>query len=104
MIGYRLDVDRLHCCFGLRMSVLRFTSVVFRNPLLFRQVLLARAIIGHGFATQKAKAAEVPSLYKQKSIGRQLQNGVYYKMKSKMALFLNTPTEHPDSLQDTSQI
>ena len=40
------------------MSILRFTSVVFRNPPLFRQVLLARTIIGHGFATQKAKAAE----------------------------------------------
>ena len=55
---WRALVPAFCCCFELRMSFLRFTSAVFRNPLLFRQVLLARAIIGHGYATQKAKTAE----------------------------------------------
>lgn len=41
------------------MSFLRFSTAIFREPLSFRQVLLARLVVGHGFATQKAKPTKV---------------------------------------------
>lgn len=40
------------------MSFARFSSIV-RGPLLFRQSLLARTILAHGFATHKEKPANV---------------------------------------------
>lgn len=40
------------------MSLLRFSSVIVRQPLSLRQVFLVRATTAHGFATQKAKPAK----------------------------------------------
>lgn len=47
----------------LKMSVLpstaRFCRVIFGHPLSFRQGIFARTVVGQGFATGKAKPAEV---------------------------------------------